>query len=709
MNILDTFFFMFEADTSGVKKGTDEGEASAKKLKKAIDDVDLSADKLAANFVNMAKNAAGALAGVLALGAIKVLVNDTAAHTAAVAMQARAIDMSATQLSAYQSIIISMGGTADQAVTTLGKLRDGFVEVARFGTVGVSPMTMAFQSLGASAQTMRDAIKDPTIALSAIADNFSKLNHTQQIFLGQKLGLDQGTIMLLAQGRRSFDELIAKQRELHAVTQEQADASMRYTLAQKELGLTFEAVKRSIAQELLPAFTWVVQGLDKMITWLREHKAVAIATFAAIGAVVATLLVPPLITAAGALWAIIAPALLAAAPFIALGLAIGLVADDIEKFVHGQKSVIGVIVETVNTFLDKHPLIGQTARAVSEIVQMSVKLIVDAFRWLGSVIAGELIREWDQFKNFVIKAIDAILEKFPGIPKAFKIASDGWKVGVDAMTQAFEFLSRVIQKVWDLIAKAPTKVLNWIGNGLARLTGGHYDNIDPDAKPRDPQQQQQQAAAVVRAGKSSATGREIASKLMAMGWSPEQAAGIAGNAMRESGGNPNAENSIGMYGLFQWDTKRRANFAKWAGHDIRGSTLDEQLAFFNYEVTKGTEQAAGARIRATQTPEAAALATAKHYERYGDHPAEDAKRVAAAQAIAIGQKQIVAADSAPLAQPGSVSTTTNVGGSRSSQISVGDIHVHDAGSPKATAQAVKDALMHHINNAIDQHDDGIAG
>ncbi len=51
-----------------------------------------------------------------------------------------------------------MGGTADQAAATLGKLRDGFVEVARFGTVGVSPMTMAFQQLGASAQVMRESI-----------------------------------------------------------------------------------------------------------------------------------------------------------------------------------------------------------------------------------------------------------------------------------------------------------------------------------------------------------------------------------------------------------------------------------------------------------------------------------------------------------------------------------------------------------------------
>lgn len=670
MNILDTFFFMFEADTSKVKKGTDEGEASAKKLKKAIDDVDLSADKLAANFVNMAKNAAGALAGVLALGAIKSLVNDTAAHTAAVALQARAMNVSVETMSAYQASVISMGGTADQAAATLGKLRDGFVEVARFGTMGVSPMTMAFQSLGASAQTMRDAIKDPTVALSAIADNFSKLNRTQQIFLGQKLGLDQGTIMLLAQGRRSFDELIAKQRELHAVTQEQADASIKYAIAQKELGLTFEAVKREIATELLPAFTWVVQGLDKMITWLREHKAVAIATFTAIGVVVATVLVPPLITAAGALWALIAPVIAAAAPFIALGIVIGLIIDDIEKFRAGQASLIGEI-------LARWPIIGQIAHSIAQIVQMSWKLITDAIKWAATLLINEGVAAWNKYKGALQPVID-LFDKGVGL----------------------------VEKLWNWLMKfkdAPVNVLNWIGNGLAKLTGGHYDNIDPNAKP------QQTAQQTARLGASTATGREIASKLVAMGWTPEQAAGIAGNAIRESGGNANAENSIGMYGLFQWDTKRRADFAQWAGKDIHGSTLDEQLAFFNYEVTKGKEQAAGRKIRAAQTPEEAALATARGYERYGNHPDEDAKRVATAQAIAAGQSQLGAADRAPLAQPGSVNNMTNVGGASTTQVTVGDIHIHDAGSPQATAQAVRDALKQHINNAIDQHDDGIAG
>lgn len=673
MNLIDSFFFMFEADVSKLKKGTDEGEASAKKLKKTVDAVDLSAEKLAANFVNMAKNAASALAGVLALGAIKSLVNDSAALTAATALQARATGMSVEAMSAYQVSVIAMGGSSDQAAETLSKLRDGFVEVARFGTMGVSPMTMAFQSLGASAQTMRDAIKDPTVALSAIADNFSKLNRTQQIFLGQKLGLDQGTIMLLSQGRVAFDELIAKQKELHAITQEQADAAVKYTIAQKELGLTFEAVKREIATDLLPAFTWVVQRLDLMITWLREHKAVAIATFAAIGAVVATVLVPPLITAAAAMWAFIAPILAMAAPFIAVGVAIGLLIDDIEKFRAGQASLIGEV-------LARWPIIGQVARSVAQIVQMSWKLIVDAIKWAGGLLMTEGVNAWNKYKSALQPVID-LFDK-----------------GVS-----------LVEKLWSWLSKfkdIPANVLNWIGHGLASLTGGHYDDVGTATNAPTPAASPQRAARAA----NTPNGRMIADKLVASGqWTREQAAGIAGSFMQESGGTANAVNSSsGAYGLGQWLGSRVKDFEKWAGKPLQGSSLDDQIAFFNYE-TSHKEKRAGDMIRAAATPEAASEAHARYYERPGAHEINLARRAQYADMIYAGQSQMAGADNAPLAQPGAIATAINAARSGGTQVTVGDIHVSGAKDPKATAQAVREELQRHINNAIDQHDDGIAG
>ncbi|MGF6604571.1 hypothetical protein P3T23_009327 [Paraburkholderia sp. GAS448] len=69
------------------------------------------------------------------------------------------------------------------------------------------------------------------------------------------------------------------------------------------------------------------------------------------------------------------------------------------------------------------------------------------------------------------------------------------------------------------------------------------------------------------------------------------------------------------------------------GHDIRGSTLDEQLQFVHYELTRGREQAAGRALRrAASAGEAGAIVSAQ-YERPLNVQKEIAKRSTAAAAL----------------------------------------------------------------------------
>ena len=112
------------------------------------------------------------------------------------------------------------------------------------------------------------------------------------------------------------------------------------------------------------------------------------------------------------------------------------------------------------------------------------------------------------------------------------------------------------------------------------------------------------------------TGGNDTEKFMAMGWSKEQAAGIAANIQSESGGNEKAVGDSGQaYGLGQWHRDRQANFKKWLNKDIRDSTRDEQLAFINYELRQGTEQAAGRKLAGTSSAYDAGSVVSKFYER----------------------------------------------------------------------------------------------
>lgn len=157
------------------------------------------------------------------------------------------------------------------------------------------------------------------------------------------------------------------------------------------------------------------------------------------------------------------------------------------------------------------------------------------------------------------------------------------------------------------------------------------------------------------------------------GWSAAQAAGIVANLQAESNLNPGATGDGGKaYGIAQWHPDRQAAFAKWAGKDIKGSTLDEQLAFVHYEMTEGGEKRAGSALRGALTAQRAGEIVSRSYERPGDADGEALRRGQRARALMLGIPGAAQAASGAGARPsgsGPSSTTTNT---------IGEIKVYTA-------------------------------
>jgi LysM repeat protein len=142
-----------------------------------------------------------------------------------------------------------------------------------------------------------------------------------------------------------------------------------------------------------------------------------------------------------------------------------------------------------------------------------------------------------------------------------------------------------------------------------------------------------QGAQSVGAPSASEQGRinQAMNFFMAQGWTRTQATGIVANLVGESrvrhdqaqiGGGPG-------YGLAQWEGPRQADFRRFAGHDIRQSTFQEQLNFIQHELTT-SERGAGNRLRrATNVNDAVAIVT-----RYYERPADIVGDIAERQAIA---------------------------------------------------------------------------
>lgn len=136
---------------------------------------------------------------------------------------------------------------------------------------------------------------------------------------------------------------------------------------------------------------------------------------------------------------------------------------------------------------------------------------------------------------------------------------------------------------------------------------------------------------------NQASTKDVMSQLQGSGWGKNQAAGIAANLFAESKFDPTAVGDNGhAYGIGQWHEDRQKLFAKWAGHDIHGSSLPEQLKFVDYELRNGDSQSqqAGRALPLAKDAATAGRIVSQYYERPADVEGEARRRGALAGSIA---------------------------------------------------------------------------
>jgi Phage tail lysozyme len=206
------------------------------------------------------------------------------------------------------------------------------------------------------------------------------------------------------------------------------------------------------------------------------------------------------------------------------------------------------------------------------------------------------------------------------------------------------------------------------------------------------------SGAVSNAQKNLPKVKDAVAALMKMGWSQAQASGIAANLNVESLLNPRAIGDNGAaYGIGQWHADRQADFKRMFGHDIRQSTLEEQLKFLNDELRRGSRQGAGRRLANASTAAEAGAIVSQYYEAPADKQKEIAKRSAAAASIFNslgGGGPSLAPMYAAAARSQSGSSMTN---HNSTETHVGQINVYgvDPNNAQSVASGVRDQLNQH--------------
>lgn len=352
MSVLETFYLLFKSDTTDLDKGVERVTKSIKTLGSDL-----------------------VRAGAAYIAVRKVLseVGSAMSYGIQIGQASQALQVNASALDMWGNAVKKTGGTVEGFQSSILSLAE------HTGT------------------TVPVALK----LLPKLADAFHRMGQMQALKYGKMLGLDTPTILLLQQGRREVDAVLARQKELGTVTQQDAIAFAKFNYELSNTGHGFRSLFLDLLAGALPFIDKVLVAFQDMTIYLRKHSNLIVGALIPISVVLGVIAAEAVI----AEW----PLYALTAAFLALSAAVALAYDDFKVFQRGGDSVIG-------DMLKKWPFLGAVIKnvfsgikAVFQSVKWAVGVLLDDIQAIvdaAHILGGVLEKIWAKFHHTSSKSLE---------------------------------------------------------------------------------------------------------------------------------------------------------------------------------------------------------------------------------------------------------------------------------------------------------------
>ena len=474
MSLLDTFTLLFETESGDAISETgkmadqlERTEGAGKDAAKGVDASAAAAAKGSESFSGLVKSAGAALGAYLGWKAIAATSLQAALDTDVVGKFSEALGYNIEEVDAWGEAAVRNGGSAEAFRSSIQGLDSSLTEMKLTGGGGVAE---TFAQLGISAQDAEGKMKGAFDLLPEIASSFEGLSKQESANLGAKLGLDQGTILMLQQGRVAVDDLVEKQRQLGGRTKEGYKASAEFNDALADTSRMFTGITDSGNQVFLPFLTKMLGGLQSIVAWAKEHKTFVAAFFIAVAGAVTAFYLPAMIQAAIATTAATWPFILIGAAIVALGIIFAALYEDVKAYLGGQESFVGSLGEKYAWF---GKLLDATIAGVSSIIKTFSEFGSEMFNnlgaslnWIGAIfssIFGGAAAEMGDMSDTMEAIVDFLIKLFTGlgdiiagvlgfiaspIEKSKELLDDLSGFAGDKIDQAGEFVGEKAGAAW---------------------------------------------------------------------------------------------------------------------------------------------------------------------------------------------------------------------------------------------------------------------
>lgn len=444
MNLLNVFAYVFEADTREFKKGVQEADKQASDLEKTVKRTDATADQLGQSFKGVLLGAGQALAAYLSVSALMTSARAAATYADELGLTSQALRVNASELDAWAAAQVAAGGSSDGLKSSVRGLRQMLDELRVWG---VSEGAYALEYFGVSLRDATGRMREPLDILPQLAAQFERLSRPHQMDLANRLGLDEGTVMLLQRGRRAVEELVERQKQLGTVTEKDTQVARDFHMQIEDTRRAWQRLTLDGNSTILPFLTRMYEIFEDGILWVRENKDLVTGFILGVAGVIVSAYLPAVTAAAAATLLWLGPWLAIGAAVGAVGMAIALLYEDWKVFMEDGDSALGEMIR-------RWPILGSILRDFAADMRMLGALVIAFGHLLADIFTGNWTGAFDRFADRVSSAFN----RAGGVAGAIR---DAWKEVTQSISEAVDKLS----VFYDKAVGAKNAVLGFLGFG----------------------------------------------------------------------------------------------------------------------------------------------------------------------------------------------------------------------------------------------------
>lgn len=417
----DELVVQFKVDDAELKKGYQELDRSNDKMEKSLEDIEKKAEVTADKLFALGKKVVGFIAAAVVANQTIGQAIEEAREITRLDSFSNAISSSIEDVNALNNSIISLGGDKETAEANTQAIFDAISEGARDSE---SEFAKSFKKIGVSIKDTNGEARDLFETMGDLSESISRMDERKAREFMKALGItDRATLELMMKGRAEFEQMIKVQKEASPINEESARKSVEFTKALNRLQLEFKNIKTSAFTSLMPAMTWIVEKFETTVKWMRQNKPFVLGFFGAIATGLTLFYLPAVIKAAVATWALVAPILAVAAPFLLLAGIVALAISEMHAFWNGNDNLISRLLNANPKLKKWSDDFSMYVGDAIDFAKLDFKAAQDRFSiFINDFIEMSIskITKWkDDFSTLFGDAIDAAIESFKGLKSAY--------------------------------------------------------------------------------------------------------------------------------------------------------------------------------------------------------------------------------------------------------------------------------------------------